>query len=337
MKMSNKMSKSMNTNYQKINKSTTNYTEEILKVLPWETKEVPAEIPHGDMPGDKIEIGESHIAKANRIFPVLVKEIAEKMKENENQRVVVSVCGGSGVGKSEIASVLAWFLNQSGVGAYILSGDNYPHRIPMYNDAERLHVFRESAVRSMVEAGDYTNERFAEIRSWQQEDTDADKSHAEGNAWFKSYLAGGRNGLSEYLGTPDETDFGEVSSIISAFKDGAADLWLRRMGRDAASLWYEDVDFSDKQVLIIEWTHGNSDFLKGVDIPVLLNSTPAETLAHRRARNRDGKTDSAFTTMVLEIEQGKLHSQAHKAKIICSKNGELISFDEYTELMKDQF
>ena len=72
MKMSNKMSKSMNTNYQKINKSTTNYTEEILKVLPWETKEVPAEIPHGDMPGDKIEIGESHIAKANRIFPVLV-------------------------------------------------------------------------------------------------------------------------------------------------------------------------------------------------------------------------------------------------------------------------
>ena len=34
--------------------------------------------------------------------------------------------------------------------AYTLSGDNYPHRIPKYNDAERLHVFRESAIRGMV-------------------------------------------------------------------------------------------------------------------------------------------------------------------------------------------
>ncbi|SFG14328.1 adenylylsulfate kinase [Oribacterium sp. WCC10] len=327
----------MNKNYKKINKSTTNYAEELLKVLPWEAKEVPAEIPHGDMPGDKIEIDDSHVQKANTIFSVLAKEIAEKIKTNPYQRTVISVCGGSGVGKSEIASVLGWFLNQAGIGTYILSGDNYPHRIPMYNDAERLHIFRESAVRGMVDAGDYTDERFAEIRKWQQEDTDADKAHAEGKEWFMSYLAGGREGLSGYLGTPNETDFDEVSTIISAFKDGAADLWLRRMGRDASSLWYDEVDFSDKQVLIIEWTHGNSDFLKGVDIPVLLNSTPAETLAHRRARNRDGKTDSAFTTMVLEIEQAKLHSQAHKAKIICAKNGELISFDEYTERMKDQF
>lgn len=327
----------MNTNYKKITKSTTDYADTILKVLPWENKEVPAEIPHGDMPGDKIEIGESHVSKANTIFPELVKKVADKMKANPYQRVVISVCGGSGVGKSEIASVLGWFLNQSGIGTYILSGDNYPHRIPMYNDAERLHIFRESAVRGMVEAGDYTDDRFKMVREWQQADTDADPAHAKENPWFASYLASGRAGLAGYLGTKNETDFDEVSNIIRAFKDGAEDLWLRRMGRDAASLWYDDVDFSDKQVLIIEWTHGNSDFLEGVDIPVLLNSTPAETLAHRRSRNRDGKIDSAFTTMVLEIEQRKLHDQAHKAQIICSKNGELISFDQYTELMKDQF
>ncbi len=327
----------MNTNYKKITKSTTNFADNILKVLPWENKAVPAEIPHGDMPGDKIEIDDSHVSKANTIFPALVKQVADKMRANPYQRVVISVCGGSGVGKSEIASVLGYFLNESGIGAYILSGDNYPHRIPMYNDAERLHIFRESAVRGMVEAGDYTDDRFKMVREWQQADTDADKAHVQGNPWFESYLAGGREGLVGYLGTKNETDFDEVSNIIRAFKDGAEDLWLRRMGRDAASLWYDDIDVSDKQVLIIEWTHGNSDFLEGVDIPVLLNSTPAETLAHRRSRNRDGKTDSAFTTMVLEIEQLKLHQQAHKAQIICAKNGELISYDQYTELMKDQF
>ncbi len=56
-------------------------------------------------------------------------------------------------------------------------------------------------------------------------------------------------------------------------------------------------------MLVIEWTHGNNPNLNGVDVPILLNSTPEETLAHRRARNRDGKTDSPFTTMVLAIEQ----------------------------------
>ena len=105
------------------------------------------------------------------------------------------------------------------------------------------------------------------------------------------------------------------------------------MGRTDSELWYEEVDFSNIQVLVIEWTHGNSDNYEGVDIPILLNSTPEETLAHRRARNRDGKTDSAFTMLVLELEQNLLKSQAHKAQIILSKAGELLSYDEYEALM----
>ena len=108
------------------------------------------------------------------------------------------------------------------------------------------------------------------------------------------------------------------------------------MGRKEDELWHEVVDFSDTDVLIIEWTHGNSDNYKGVDIPILLNSTPKETLEHRRARNRDGATDSPFTTMVLEIEQGMIKNQAHKAKIIVSKQGEILSFDEYTKLMESE-
>ena len=107
------------------------------------------------------------------------------------------------------------------------------------------------------------------------------------------------------------------------------------MGREPGELWYDRVDFSAVRVLIVEWTHGNSDYLEGVDIPVLLNSTPAETLAHRRARNRDGKTDSAFTTLVLEIEQQKLEDQARKARLILSKQGELLSYAEYRRIMAE--
>ena len=89
-------------------------------------------------------------------------------------------------------------------------------------------------------------------------------------------------------------------------------------------------------ILIIEWTHGKSDFFSGVDIPVLLNSTPTETLQYRIARNRDGEADSPFVTRVLEIEQRKLHEQAHKAKIILSKAGELLSFEQYTKIMENE-
>jgi len=105
------------------------------------------------------------------------------------------------------------------------------------------------------------------------------------------------------------------------------------MGREETELWYEPVDFSDKNVMVIEWTHGNNHNLLGVDIPILLNSTPQETLEHRRSRNRDGATDSPFTTMVLEIEQCMLVSQAPKARLILSKSGELIAYSDFVKLM----
>jgi len=293
--------------------------------------EVTADIPHGDMPGDKITIDEGYISKANTIFPVLLEEL-KKLAGKGQEKVVVCVCGGSGVGKSEIASILGYYLEAVGIGAYVLSGDNYPHRIPMYNDAERLHIFRESALRGMVQDGVYEEGRFRKIQEWQEEFTDADKSHAEGNEWFCSYLENGRKGLEGYLGTANEIDFAEVSEILKQFHDGKPDIFLKRMGRTDTELWYEQVDMSGKDVLIVEWTHGNNDLLHGVDIPILLNSTPEETLAHRKARNRDGKTDSAFTTLVLEIEQNLLKSQAHKAKIILAKSGELLSYEELKRL-----
>ncbi|MCR5656531.1 MAG: adenylylsulfate kinase [Butyrivibrio sp.] len=294
---------------------------------------IPADIPHGDMPGDKIEIGDSHIAKAKTVFPILIKYLSEVTAKNPYGRAVVTVCGGSGVGKSEIASLLSYMLEQAGIGSYTMSGDNYPHRIPMYNDAERLHTFRQSAIRGMVDAGDMNADHLKAVQAWQEAGDDANPEHVKENPWFGSYLEAGKKALSEYLGTPNETDFAEVDSILGAFKDGADKLWLKRMGRDETQLWYDEVDMTNKQVLIIEWTHGNTDCMTEVDVPVLLNSTPQETLEHRRSRARDGKVDSPFTMMVLELEQNKLMQQAHKAKIIVSKQGEIISYDDYKKLM----
>lgn len=236
--------------------------------------------PHGDMPGDRINIEQSHLDKAGVIYPQLKSLLPEG-------KCVVCVCGGSGVGKSEIASLLAGMLYNDGIKAYVMSGDNYPHRIPMENDAERERV----------------------------------------------YAKGGRNALEAYLGSAQEINFQLVSDILTQFKAGVPNISMKRMGRTKDAIWFDDVDFSEINVLILEWTHGNSDNIIGVDIPILLNSTPAETLEHRKKRNRDGGVDSPFTTMVLEIEQGQLMEQAHKAKIIVTKSGELISYAQYCTLM----
>jgi len=298
----------------------------------WQSPVMDGPIPHGDMPGDKVEIGQNHIDKANLIFPLLVPMAAEAAKATG--RAVVAVCGGSGVGKSETASLLSHYFRTAGIGSYTLSGDNYPRRIPMYNDAERVRVFRVGGIRGMLAEGVYSEEAAEKLRALWAQETDADPKMADDYPWLQVYQAAGRKALSQYLGTPAEQDYDELSTIIANFKSGADKLWLKRMGRTEDQRWYDAVDMSGVQVLVIEWTHGNSDYLKGIDIPVLLNSTPEETRAHRRSRNRDGKTDSAFTTMVLEIEQRELDSCAHKAKLIISKSGEKLSYDQYRALMK---
>ena len=116
----------------------------------WQPPVIPENIAHGDMPGDKVEIGEGHVQKANVIFKELLPMLEEASEKSETGKVVITVCGGSGVGKSEIASLLSFYLKEAGIGSYTLSGDNYPHRIPVYNDAERLHTFREMCIRDRL-------------------------------------------------------------------------------------------------------------------------------------------------------------------------------------------
>ncbi len=309
--------------------------EAIVKSGDWKVPEIPGDIPHGDMPGDKVEIGEVHIKKANTIFPELLLKLSDVLEKRKTEKVVLTVCGGSGVGKSEIASLLSYYFNQLGIGSYTLSGDNYPHRIPKYNDAERLHIFRKSALKAMVKAGTFDEERFQVIHQLQREGDDANTAYVKEYPWYESYLSGGREGLRNYLGTVKEIAFDEIEDILTQFKSGKEEIWLKRMGREDTELWYSKVNFSNINILIIEWTHGNSSNYQGVDIPILLNSTPEETLAHRRARNRDGATDSPFTTMVLELEQAMLEAQAPKAAVILSKGGELLSYDQYCRQMEE--
>ena len=298
----------------------------------WVAPALPAEIPHGDMPGDKVSINGGHIAKANLIFPRLCALLSATLAQNPAGKAVVSVCGGSGVGKSETASLLSYYLNQSGIGAYTLSGDNYPHRIPFFNDAERLRVFRVAALRDLLAAGEYDAARAEILAKLMQEGMEADPSAQQEHPWLAIYQQAGRAGLSGYLGTQNEIDFAELSGILAQFKSGKEKIFLKRMGREETALWYDAVDMRNISVLVVEWTHGNNDLLTGVDIPVLLNSTPEETLAHRKLRARDGAPDSPFTTMVLESEQGLLRAQAHKAKIVVSKSCELLTPEQVKAL-----
>ena len=304
--------------------------------LPWTPPPIPADIPHGDMPGDQVSIAPAHIAKATRLFPLLVEQFLSVLAESGAGRAVVAVAGGSGVGKSEIASLLSFHLRTLGVGSYTLSGDNYPRRIPAHNDAERLRVYRQGGLRGMVESGQYTAQRAMVLRRLGAAGADADPGRVAEDPWLAVYHDAGRTALRGYLGTPAEIDFDELSGVVGQFRSGADAIWLKRMGRTEADLWYDHVDFSAVRVLVIEWTHGMSDFLRGVDVPVFLTSTPAETLAHRRARNRDGATDSPFTTTVLAIEQELLESQATKARIILAKGGDALSYDEYRRAMDEE-
>ena len=306
------------------------YNEKLEKLLDFKGMEVPDHIPQGDMPRDPVWIGPEVTAKANTLFPLVVKELI-----NIEGKAVISIAGGSGVGKTCIASLFTYYLNANGIGAYTLSGDNYPRRIPEYNDAERLHIYREAATKGLVASGNYTKENMEILLHLQEENLDSDPKQFDSYPWMKDYFEAGKLGLKGYLGTGNEICFSDINNVLKQFKEGKDKIWLKRMGRTETSLWYEEKDFSNIQVIVVEWTHGLSNELNDVDVPILLNSTPEETLQARIARGRDANADTPFIAMVLAIEQRKLHSQAPNAKLILSKAGKIISYKEYYEAMKE--
>lgn len=214
----------------------------------------------------------TEIDLAKKLYEVIKKHI-----NTQNDRVVISIFGGSGCGKTTLSAMISQYFLNDGAGCYVLSGDHYPRRIPLHNDEERQRIFDEK----------------------------------------------GTEGLEEYLGTPNEIEFDAVNQVIEEFKSGATSISLKKMGRAEGEISYEDADFRDIQVLLIEWTHGGSEFLSGVDLPVYIYSTPEDTLHRRVKRNRDENTASELIKTVLDIEQKKLQNQSRNAKIVIGRDGDI--------------
>ncbi len=300
----------------------------------FENLKIPAknlDISCGDSPGDKVKLCDGHFVNANILFD----KVLEKINEVKNEKIIISVCGGSGVGKTGIAGIFAYYFNANNINAYVISGDNYPQRIPQYNDAERLNVMRKSALKSLINSGEYNAERFDILQKLQLAGNDVNPQLIKDYPWIGHYIKGAKQGLENYLGTPNEQCFDEFQKVLAEFKAQKSEILLRRLGRTETELWYDSVDFANTKILIIEWTHGNSEFFSGVDVQILLNSTPEETKEHRRARNRGTEEiDSPFIELVLTVEQEKLTKNAYKSDIIMAKDGSFLSYEEFKKVMK---
>ena len=293
---------------------------------------LPQQLPKTDMPGDKVGIYDCHKIMARSLFPELEKMVMQRILCHE--KTVISIFGGSGSGKSGTAVLLGEYFQMSGLGCYVLSGDNYPRRIPVYNDGERLHIFRENGMIAMTEQDTLTEKNLAVLRMLQEQEIDSDPAQIKTYPWLDAYIKKGREALGAYLGSDQEIDYGRLNHVIRQFKKQEPSIWLKRMGRTSTQLWYEKVDFSNIDILILEWTHGGSPLCEGTDLSVLLSTTPEETKKGRLLRGRDPGADSPFVTMVLQLEQEKINASGGSADLIVTQDGRLLSrreFDAYSK------
>ena len=263
------------------------------------------------------DLAREQIRNAERLFPLIL----EKTEERKEKKTIISVSVGSGVGKTGMAFLLQNMFEKQGKKSLIISGDNYPHRIPMYNDAERIARFRMSGLNGLITERLYTDKVKEKLLELQKAGRDAEEQ--EDMQWLSIYQKYGDKALTDYLGTDQELDYEAVSNLLMQFHGGTSQLLLRHMGRTPDDIWYGRRDVSDTDILILEWTHGNSAYLQGVDVSVVLISTPEETLENRKKRNRDTAIDSPFVARVLRIEQKKINDGLGRADIIQDMHGRI--------------
>lgn len=256
--------------------------------------------------------------KAARLFPPLAAAAADAAARG-NGRAVLALFGGSGTGKSTAAALLGHWFRSAGVSCLVVSGDDYPRRIPAANDAERRRVFRGAGVKALLAAGAYSEETGAALRRLWAADRDADEAEAARLPWLRIYRAAGCRALESYLGEEPEQDYGELNALLDRFHAGAETLWLRRLGRGEEDLHYERADFPGPGLLLLEWTHAGSEHVRGADVTVFLRGSPKDTLAARVNRARDAGAASPFTAAVLAIEQAKLDARAPFAALTAER------------------
>ena len=286
-------------------------------------------MPLENVPGDMAHISAPVCRRVEKLLPHLVTKLEEKYGTDIPAKLVIAVSGGSGSGKTSGAAALREALAMVGLKGYVLSGDNYPRRIPQHNDEERLTIFRSAGLKALLAAGEYTPERFADLQPLQKTGIDSDPRQCAAYPWMQIYQQGGRAALAGYLGRTAEQDYDALNAVLAQFRAGAPVLWLKRMGRKEWERWYEPKNFADVDVLLLEWTHAGSADLKNTNLKVFFNSTPEETSACRVARSRDAGADSPFVTMVLEIEQAMLNRRACDADLIQNRDGTMVDTAAY--------
>lgn len=284
--------------------------------------------------GETVNISPEAVNAAHNILLQLISEINREY--SEKSRIVIALAGGSGAGKSSISSVLSYCLNSLGVYSYHLSGDNYPRRIPVSNDAERLRIYRTEGIKALLEHGLYSDSIKGILHQLWMDQTDSDANEQSHYSWIRTYQDAGRKALGCYLGNDDELDYDDINRVISSFKAGESDIWCKLMGKMPADLWYDQVHFPECAIMLVDWTHALNEKLTGTDISVLLFSRPSETKAIRVARGRDRFADSPFASLVIKLEQDKINSRASSATMIVDRNGNQMSTARYLKEMEDE-
>lgn len=86
--------------------------------------------------GDILKINISHRARTNLLFDWLRDKYSDPAK-----KLVISVGGPSGSGKSEIGALISALYQNAGIPSILIPCDNFPIRAPKFNDLHRRELF----------------------------------------------------------------------------------------------------------------------------------------------------------------------------------------------------
>ena len=105
------------------------------------------------------------------------------------------------------------------------------------------------------------------------------------------------------------------TTLATALHEGKDTITLRHLEREDGEISSEETDFSGISVLLLEWTHGGSDDLHGVDLSVFLESSPEETKERRHPQKPRRECRKPVYLPCGGTGTGKTRSAAQKCRI----------------------